>query len=130
MPRFGRPVPQLCTIANTVIDMIYARFGYLLRDLNQPYLSPANLEKYADAVHSKGAALQNCWGFIDGTVRPICRPIRNQRLVYNGHKRVHAIKFQSVVTPNGLIAHLFGPAQLLTKSSSKMSHHKKGGFDR
>ena len=111
VPRVGRPVPQLCTIANTVIDMIYARFGYLLRDLNQPYLSPANLEKYADAVHSKGAALQNCWGFIDGTVRPICRPSRNQRLVYNGHKRVHAIKFQSVVTPNGLIAHLFGPVE-------------------
>lgn len=26
-----------------------------------------------------------------------------------GHKRVHAIKFQSVVAPNGLIANLYGP---------------------
>ena len=31
------------------------------------------------------------------------------RVVYNGHKRVHSLKFQSVVVPNGLIAHLYGP---------------------
>jgi len=28
---------------------------------------------------------------------------------YNGHKRTHAIKFQSLLVPNGLIAHLSGP---------------------
>eukprot|EP00795_Rhopilema_esculentum_P011013 gene11013-biopygen13406 len=39
------------------------------------------------------------------------RPKDNQREVYNGHKRVHALKFQSVVTPNGLIANLFGPVE-------------------
>lgn len=61
------------------------------------------------AVHDKGGALNNCFGFIDGTVRPICRPGEHQRIVYNGHKRVHAIKFQSVTLPNGIIAQLFGP---------------------
>ena len=30
-------------------------------------------------------------------------------MMYNGHKRVHAIKFQSVALPNGLIANLYGP---------------------
>ena len=39
----------------------------------------------------------------------IARPKNNQREVYNGHKRVHALKFQSVVLPNGLIANLNGP---------------------
>ena len=53
--------------------------------------------------------MQNCWGFIDGTVRPISRPGRNQRVVYNEHKRVHAIKFQSVATPDGLVGLLHGP---------------------
>ena len=48
---------------------------------------------------------------MDGTVRPICRPSQNQRIVYNGHKRAHALKFQSVVTPNGLIANLYGPME-------------------
>ena len=56
-----------------------------------------------------GAPLQNCFGFIDGTVREIARPKFNQRVMYNGHKGVHGIKFQSVVTPNGIIANLCGP---------------------
>ena len=62
-----------------------------------------------DAVSDKGAALDNCFGFVDGTVRPICRLGENQRMVYNGHKRVHALKFQAVAVPNGLIGQLFGP---------------------
>ena len=31
--------------------------------------------------------------------------------MYNGHKRVHAFKFQSVIAPNGLIANFFGPVE-------------------
>ncbi|CAB3977112.1 Hypothetical predicted protein [Paramuricea clavata] len=71
---------------------------------------PKNLESYANAIHVKGSPLLTCFGFIDGTVRPICRPSVNQRIaVYNGHKRLHAIKFQSICIPNGLIANLSGP---------------------
>ena len=29
--------------------------------------------------------------------------------MYNGHKRVHALKFQTVVLPNGMIGNLAGP---------------------
>ena len=36
-------------------------------------------------------------------------PGNNQRAVYNGHKRVHAIKFQSGATPDGLVSLLAGP---------------------
>ena len=70
-----------------------------------------SLRHFAAAVHDEGAPLENCWGFIDGTVRPLCKPDQNQRILYNGHKRVHGIKFQSVVAPNGLIASLFGPVE-------------------
>ena len=50
------------------------------------------------------------WGFMDGTVRLIARPGEHQRVLYNGHKRMHALKFQSVVAPNGMmIANLYGP---------------------
>ncbi|KAM7436750.1 hypothetical protein ABFA07_013482 [Porites harrisoni] len=31
--------------------------------------------------------------------------------MYSGHKRVHCLKFQSVMAPNGIIAHLFGPIE-------------------
>ena len=109
--RFARPVPQLSMITNLIIDEIYGRFANRLTSMNQPWLSSENLRMYADAIHAKGAALDNCWGFVDGTVRAICRPKVNQRAVYNGHKRVHSLKFQSVVAPNGLIANLFGPVE-------------------
>jgi len=111
IPRFARPVPHLCMAANLITDKIFIRFQHLLTSINQPWLSPPNLQSFADAINNKGAALNNCWGFVDGTVRPICRPGRNQRLVYNGHKRVHALKFQSVVAPNGIIANLYGPVE-------------------
>ena len=60
---------------------------------------------------NKGAASDNWWGLVDGTVRPISRPKQHQRAVYNGHKRVHALKFQSVVALNVLIANRFGPVE-------------------
>ena len=44
-----------------------------------------------------------------GTLRPICRPGINQRELYSGHKRIHGIKFQSIVFPNGIIGNLRGP---------------------
>ena len=42
-------------------------------------------------------------------MRPICRPIRNQQEYYSGHKKVHSLRYQSLVTPDGLIIHLTGP---------------------
>ena len=83
----------------------------MLLDLNQPWLSRPHLQTFTEVIKEKGAALQNCWGFIDGTLRPISRPGRNQRVMYNGHKKVHSIIFQSIATPNGLIANLYGPVE-------------------
>jgi len=42
-------------------------------------------------------------------VRPIARPDQRQRIVYNGHKRVHSLKFQSVALPNGLTGNMYDP---------------------
>ena len=36
---------------------------------------------------------------------------KNQRAIYNGHKRIHSIKFQSVALPNGLVGHFYGPVE-------------------
>ncbi|XP_074611816.1 uncharacterized protein LOC141866231 [Acropora palmata] len=118
---FARPVPEICIITNHMIDWIYNRWHHLLTTYNHNLLSPANLVLYADAVHQSGAALDNCWGFIDGTVRPVCRPGVNQRVIYNGHKRVHSIKFQSVALPNGLVGHLYGPVEGRRHDSSMLA---------
>ena len=84
-----------------MITFLYDQSSHKLRDFNQPWLSPENLRRFADAIYAKGASIEFCWGFVDGTVRPICRPGQHQRALYNGHIGVHAIKFQSVVAPNG-----------------------------
>ena len=109
--RFARPEPQLCMISNQVMNIIHERWQHLLTDFDQGWLQPENLETFATVIHEKGAALDNCWGFIDGTVRPVSRPGRHQRILYNGHKKIHAIKFQSIATPSGMIANLYGPVE-------------------
>ena len=109
MPIFRRSVPELSLICNQVTDWIYNTHGYKVTRWNHGILNPPLIATYADAVHSKGAALDNCFSFIDGTVRPISRPMSNQRVVYNGHGRVHALKFQAVTLPSGLIANIYGP---------------------
>ena len=96
-------------ICSTVLDIICNLHGHKITEYNHNILDPASLQIYADAVFAKGAALDNCFGFVDGTVRPICRPGEMQRAADNGHKCVHGLKFQSVALPNGLIANLFGP---------------------
>ena len=109
VPRFARPVAEMCVINNHMMNLLFDQWGFLLTNFNRHLLLPQRLERYANAVHARGAPLSNCWGFVDGTVRPISRPGRDQRVVYNGHKRVHAIKFQSVATPDGMVALLHGP---------------------
>ena len=113
--RFGRPVPQLCMITNRMMDYLFDEYSHLLVDLNQPWLSGDGLRHFAAIKHDKEAPLESCWGkFIDETVRPVRKADENQRILYNlynRHKRVHGIKFQSVVAPNGLIASLFGPVE-------------------
>ena len=74
-------------------------------------LSTENLTKFSDAVYLKVGAIGNCFGFVDGTVRPVSRPGKNQRVLYNGHKKVHSIKFQSLAVPNRLVANLYGPVE-------------------
>lgn len=64
---------------------------------------------YLQAVHSKGALLHNCWGFIHGTARAINRPSKDQKAFFSGHKRFHALKYQSIMCPNGIICQLNGP---------------------
>lgn len=43
----------------------------MLSSLNQAWLSPDNLENFANATFQAGSALQNCFGFGDGMVRPV-----------------------------------------------------------
>ena len=74
LSRFARPVPQFCMISNQEMDFIYQTHHHRLKNFNQPWLSQFSLQNYAEVIHATGASLQNCWGFIDVTVRLVSRP--------------------------------------------------------
>ena len=103
---FTRPVLVVSMVTNTVIDYIYTIHGHRITRWNDALLNPLALDTYARLVHAKDATPQNCFGFADGTVRPIARPDEHQRMMYNGHEQVHAINSN---VPNELIANLYCP---------------------
>lgn len=108
--QFGWEKTRYSRITRTTAMLIYGRWKHLLR-FDSARLTPEKLQSYADAVQRKGCPLDNVAAFIDGTLRRVSRPVRNQRLLYNGWKRVHCIKFHSLVAPDGLHIHVFGPVE-------------------
>jgi len=55
------------------------------------------------------SGLPGIWGFVDGTMRAFCQPGEDQASFYSAYKKMHAFKFQSIVTPDGLLSLLAGP---------------------
>ena len=108
-----------------MLDYIYTNHRHCLETWDgNPFLQPNQLHRYAEAIHLTGAPLENCFGFIDGTIRSIAHSKHNQRVMYNGHKRVHSVKFQSAATPNCLIANLCGPFEGKRHNSTML--HESG----
>ena len=105
---FGRSNTAICLIFNFALNHVYGKTRHLLQ-FDWQRLDAAYLEKMGDLVQAKGGMLDDCVGFIDGTVRAICRPGRNQRPMYSGHKRVHAVKFQNITFPDGMVVFMDGP---------------------
>ena len=105
---FGRTKSDISGFTNYVMKHIYNKYHHLL-SFSFLNWSRQHYSDYARAIHDKGSPLRHVVGFLDGTVRPICRPRTGQQEVYNGHKRIHAVKYQALTVPCGLIGHLYGP---------------------
>jgi len=106
---YDRCPAAISMIVNSTVEFIDIRWSWLLDFDTDGLLHPTRLREYAQAVYSAGAPLRTVWGFIDCTIRRICRPTDYQRQAYNGHKKFHAMKFQAVILPNGMFGHLAGP---------------------
>ncbi|OXA47007.1 putative nuclease HARBI1 [Folsomia candida] len=106
---FGFSPQDLSYIFNSMINHVYGNFYHLLTSLQLWWLSLEHLKEFSGALVRKGCPIPSCIGFIDGTLHKTCRPTRSQQEVYSGHKRSHGLKYQSVVTPNGMVANLYGP---------------------
>jgi len=106
---FGRSGSALCQIFYTTVVMMMEKWGALLTEWRMEFMRD-RAALYAEKIEEAGAYLDRCVGFVDGTAIFISRPGGGlQRACYTGHKRHHAVKFQNVLTPDGLFFHLFGP---------------------
>jgi len=66
------------------MDFIYDNHCHLVTEWNRDVLSSVALQQYAETISRKGSPLNNCFGFMDGTVLPISRSGKGQGIVYNG----------------------------------------------
>ncbi|EGD76397.1 hypothetical protein PTSG_07517 [Salpingoeca rosetta] len=100
---------KISSVINCVLDDLFARYKNKIA-FDETMLSKERCKLYADTLERKGCpAPPHFFGFIDGTVKSVCRPVIFEDILYTGYKRTHAIKFQGVMTPCGLMASFFGP---------------------
>ena len=106
-PMFGRTADKLSRIVSHLVKCLGNTYHGNLR-WDERHLNPGTLTQFAAAIHAAGSPLKTVFRFINRTVQRITQPTHHQRKYYGGFKRYHAIKFQGVVGPDGIIFHLEG----------------------
>lgn len=107
---FGKHASQLGEIFLEGMEVFLEKRGHLLIGPLNDFFIGGRAERYARGVMEQTQALDNVIGFIDETVIEIAKPgdEEQQRVVYNGHKVKHALKYQIVSAPEGMILHVYG----------------------
>ena len=109
---FSRSALSISCTYNQVLKIMYKQIMPLLHwDAN--HLTVEKLKEYTNVIYQQGRekiVLEwDIFRFIDRTVHLIACPLVNQQLHYSGWKCYHAIKFQGVMAPDGIIMHASGP---------------------
>lgn len=134
---FGLRPQQVSMCFKLFTEFILHHWGYLIFDHFNYWLP--HLPYFAEKIRLKANSLGcqflpashvngfNIFGFIDNTTIETCRPGGGpaasgtnaprhdyliQRAFYNGWKKHHGIKFQSVILPNGMDFNIYGPVSL------------------
>ncbi|RPB02912.1 hypothetical protein L873DRAFT_1826546 [Choiromyces venosus 120613-1] len=84
-------------------------FGILLYQMSYPHHLKDCIKVFGCSRTCLSVIFNDIVGFVDGTMQPFCRPGENKKTYYSGYKKTHAFKFQSIVTPDGLLSSLVGP---------------------
>ena len=103
---FGKSCPVISRLISALRGLLYDRFADSLK--NPKVLTPAQCTEFAQRIEVI-CGMPIVVGFIDGTVRPICKPSVLQGPLYSGKDRVHSLKYQAINTPDGIIRHMAGP---------------------
>ncbi|KIJ51635.1 hypothetical protein M422DRAFT_243936 [Sphaerobolus stellatus SS14] len=106
--QLGWQKTRFSQITQVTAMYLWARWKHLLR-FDPRRLTREKLASFGRVLQAKGAPFDCVVGLIDGTLQKNARPVRNQRLVYNGWKRIHCLKYHAVISPDGLVIHVYGP---------------------
>ena len=109
----GRSESAISECVYWVVEHLHRRFSHLMDERSITCWSP-HFAEFAAAFSRCGVPMDNLIGFIDGKLYPVCRPGRYQHVLYSGHKRIHGVKTQGVVFPNGtsLLRHSCSPLHM------------------
>ena len=107
---FLRDKRELSEIALHMVREIWKEHRWRLRLKKSTDFVLSRMDWYVAAVQKKTGVTLPVWAFIDGTARRIGRPDNeHQQACCSGHKRMHAIKFQGLTTPDGIVVDWYGP---------------------
>ena len=87
-------------VMHTGFKHIHSKFPWLMDERSFTAWAP-RFQDFADTFDEMGLPVPNLIGFIDGKLWPVCKPGRYQHVLYSGHKRIHGLKTQGIVFPNG-----------------------------
>ena len=104
--KFGTSLSRLSRLISHLRNWLWER--YYPGKSNPKKLAAEKTQEFSRAVEEK-TDVRGVFCFIDGTVRPTCKPELFQGVVYNGKDKTHALKYQIVCTPDGIMRHVYGP---------------------
>lgn len=105
---FGRSRSAISQIINSFIKLLYRTLRPLV-EFHGEFFPLEKMQEWAAAIARRRSPLKHCIGFMNGTFREVCRPIRNQEALYSGEHKAHGLRFQAITTPDGLQRVVLGP---------------------
>jgi hypothetical protein len=108
---FGRSRAWISQVFNAVTVYLDKQFQSIL-EWHLQLQNYNRLQAFGQAVLACGGQGNGLiWGFIDGTFIAFCRSIDNEHQcrMYSGYYKDHRMKWQAIVTPDGIISSLCGP---------------------
>lgn len=130
-PAVPAPLQHTCScsqpLVSAQVEHVLGKFPHLADHRSFTAWAPL-FGIFAQAFVEWGCPITNLVAFIDGKLYPICRPGMYQQVMYSGHKRIHGLKVQGLIFPNGTPSHLHLAATLVHLSpfsllSSLLSAH-------
>jgi hypothetical protein len=104
--KFGTSLSRMSRLISHLRNWLYEK--YYPGMSNPKQLAAEKIQEFSRIVEER-TGMRGIFSFIDGTVRPTCKPEIFQAVVYNGKDKTHALKYQVLVTPDGIMRHVYGP---------------------